>query len=285
MAITAEQRIARQKAIGSSDAATVMGLNPYQSIADLWLEKTGRATGFDGNAATDRGNLLEPVLVTYAELELGIPLERNVTVHSNDYPILVANLDALAVELPASVEAKSSTMNEDWGEDGTDEVPERVSIQVHHQMVCVGPHCRVAYVPVLLPGFRSFDFRMYRVERNDAIANGIIEACMTFWDKYVVTDTPPDDYRPSLEVLKRVRRVPNKIVEIPGDLVKDYEIASALAKSADKQKKDAQAALIAALGDAEAGTHSGGQVTYFATKKKGYFVEESEYRSIRLKSK
>ncbi len=35
----------RKNGIGSSDAAAAVGLNPYKSQLELWLEKTGR----DGN--------------------------------------------------------------------------------------------------------------------------------------------------------------------------------------------------------------------------------------------
>lgn len=33
----------RKGGIGSSDAAAAVGLNPYQSQLELWMEKTGRA--------------------------------------------------------------------------------------------------------------------------------------------------------------------------------------------------------------------------------------------------
>lgn len=32
----------RKQGIGSSDAAAAVGLNPYKSQLELWLEKTGR---------------------------------------------------------------------------------------------------------------------------------------------------------------------------------------------------------------------------------------------------
>lgn len=33
----------RRTGIGSSDAATAVGLNPYQSQLELWMHKTGKA--------------------------------------------------------------------------------------------------------------------------------------------------------------------------------------------------------------------------------------------------
>ena len=35
----------RKQGIGSSDAAAAVGLNPYKSQLELWLEKTGRDAG------------------------------------------------------------------------------------------------------------------------------------------------------------------------------------------------------------------------------------------------
>lgn len=53
----------RKGGIGSSDAAAAVGMNPYKSPLELWLEKTGRATGNEAGIDTDSpmywGTLLE----------------------------------------------------------------------------------------------------------------------------------------------------------------------------------------------------------------------------------
>ena len=45
--------------IGGSDAASVVGMNPFSSPYALWAEKTGKKAGFEGNLATDLGTYLE----------------------------------------------------------------------------------------------------------------------------------------------------------------------------------------------------------------------------------
>ena len=56
----------RKQGIGSSDAAAAVGLNPYKSQLELWLEKTGRDTGLPKTDPDDEdspmywGNVLEP---------------------------------------------------------------------------------------------------------------------------------------------------------------------------------------------------------------------------------
>jgi len=53
----------RRTGIGSSDAPTIMGVSPWRTLHDLWLDKTGQIKPedeFKGNWATERGNRLEP---------------------------------------------------------------------------------------------------------------------------------------------------------------------------------------------------------------------------------
>ena len=61
----------RKQGIGSSDAAAAVGLNPYKSKLELWLEKTGRDTALpkldpqDEESPAYWGNILEPVVATH----------------------------------------------------------------------------------------------------------------------------------------------------------------------------------------------------------------------------
>lgn len=58
----------RRTGIGGSDAAAAVGLNPYKSQLELWLEKTGRDAELpkpDPNDTTEPiywGTLLEPIV-------------------------------------------------------------------------------------------------------------------------------------------------------------------------------------------------------------------------------
>jgi putative phage-type endonuclease len=280
MALSEQQRLARQKNIGSSDSPAILGVDPYRSAADVYLEKIGQADGFAGNANTDRGNLLEPVLLSWAGNELNTTLRRDeLFVHPGG--ILCANLDGIGPDF--LVEAKTSSDPAEWGEPGTDEVPERVIVQTHHAMAVTG--FRLAYVPVLLPGFRSFDFRMYRVAYNPSLGDAVVAAGERFWREHVEVRVRPDDYRPSMEVLKRVRREPSKTVAVNPGLVDFWERAKELKRTADKREEEAKRELLAALDDAEAGDCGDGRtVTYMETTRRGYEVAECTYRQLRLKA-
>lgn len=59
----------------ASEAGTVMGVNPYQSIAKLRKIKETREDSFKGNAATDYGHKWEDAAKEKAEFLLGVDLE------------------------------------------------------------------------------------------------------------------------------------------------------------------------------------------------------------------
>ncbi len=281
--ITELQRLTRKQFIGSSDAAAILGLDPFKSAADVFLDKTGQAADFEGNDATDRGTLLEPVILSWAEQQLEVVLERNVElVHPNN--LLAANLDSRFSARGWLVEAKSSVNAEEWGEPGTDQIPQRVIVQTHHQFVVAGPEYRVAWVPVLLPGFKSFDFRMYRIDRNDELAAMVEKSGVDFMQNFVLPNVRPHDYRPSIDVLKRVRRQPNKVIEISPKIALEWQFAREERLAAQESEEKATADLLAEMGDAEGATFPGGAITYLETTRKSYVVKESTYRTLRLKA-
>lgn len=80
--------------IGGSDAAAVIGLNPYKSPFALWAEKTGQTLPFRGNIATRVGNELEQLVATlYAEETRNKVRNDNGTYFNDAYPWACANID------------------------------------------------------------------------------------------------------------------------------------------------------------------------------------------------
>lgn len=259
--ISAQQREARRNYIGSSDAPAILGLDPYRSASDVWLEKTGQVDDFEGNNDTRRGTFLEPAILDWAAWKLGQQFKRNVMGCDHQLAI-AANFDGINGDGGFIVEAKSSVNADEWGEEGTDQVPERVVAQTHHAMLVAGRGIRTAYVPVLLPGFRSFDFRLYKIERNDDLAAEIGRRGAAFMVDYVRPKIRPDDFKPSIEVLKRIRRELGKVTTVESEVADTWIIARAARLKAEKFEEEAERALLAAIGDAEAADHPGGRITY-----------------------
>jgi len=55
----------RTKTIGASEIGAILGVNPYMSPVDVWMVKTLRKPEFEGNAATERGLILEPAIAAW----------------------------------------------------------------------------------------------------------------------------------------------------------------------------------------------------------------------------
>jgi putative phage-type endonuclease len=287
MALTADQIAKRRYSIGSSDAPSVCGVNPWRTAYDVWLEKTGRIDGFTGNDATRAGDLLEASVVRFA-IERLRPTEFNFGVElvAKDLPFVTATLDARAALDTGDkcvIEAKTggicSPLQGEWGEPETDEIPERYMVQVQHQLFVAGEDYQFAVVSALIP---PRGFVLYYVPRDNVLIGAIVEKEIAFWE-CVQTDTPPDDSVPSMDAIKRRRREPNKVVEVDPALIAMYQDAQKKAKAAEEYAEEVKAILLATLGDAEAGDAGEHMVTYYESERKGYTVQPTTFRQLRIK--
>jgi len=135
-------------------------------------------------------------------------------------------------------------------------------------------------VPCLI-GRRGFV--MYRVERNDRLVEIVKRSDLEFWEKHVLPRVPPENVRPTLEILKHIRREPAKRVRIPEEVLQSYLDAQKAEREARRLKEHAQARLLAALGDAEAGECTLGTVEYVEVHRRGYVVEPTTYRKLTIR--
>src|SRR5699024_1071832 len=80
----------RKQGIGSSDAAAAVGLNPYKSQLELWMEKTGRDAELpqldpsDDTSPAFWGTLLEPIVASQYTKKMGKRVHRNNAVMQHD---------------------------------------------------------------------------------------------------------------------------------------------------------------------------------------------------------
>ena len=184
----------RKQGIGSSDAAAAVGLNPYKSQLELWLEKTGRDTSLpkidpnDEESPAYWGNILEPIVATHYTKRSGHRVRRiNAVLQHPDpkLPWMLANIDreVIGTDNVQILECKTAGINGArlWKEG----VPEYVQLQVMHQLAVTGK--QAADVAVLLGGQH---LEIHRIERDELMIARLIDLERLFWD-YVVSDTPP----------------------------------------------------------------------------------------------
>ena len=184
----------RKQGIGSSDAAAAVGLNPYKSQLELWLEKTGRDTSLpkldpqDEESPAYWGNVLEPIVAWHYSKRSGNRVRRiNAVLQHPDpkLPWMLANIDreVIGAEDVQILECKTAGINGArlWKEG----VPEYVQLQVMHQLAVTGK--QAADVAVLLGGQH---LEIHRIERDESMIARLIDLERLFWD-FVVSDTPP----------------------------------------------------------------------------------------------
>ncbi len=184
----------RKQGIGSSDAGAAVGLNPYKSQLELWLEKTGRDATLpkidphDEESPAYWGNVLEPIVAWHYSKRTGKKVRRinAVLQHPNpELPWMLANIDreVIGADDVQILECKTAGINGArlWKEG----VPEYVQLQVMHQLAVTGK--QAADVAVLLGGQH---LEIHRVERDEQMIVRLIELERKFWT-YVETDTPP----------------------------------------------------------------------------------------------
>lgn len=179
----------RQKGIGGSDVAAILGMSPWRTPYQVWEEKT---TPIDETAAEDDrpalywGRVLEaPIRQAYADKTGRTVTKPAEAFVSSKYPFMRANLDGIADD-GRVVEFKTSSKSDGWGEVGTDEIPDYYMTQVQHYLAVTG--AKTADVAVLIGGN---DFRIYTVEADEELQALLIERESEFW-ALVESRTPPD---------------------------------------------------------------------------------------------
>ncbi len=176
----------RSHYIGGSDAAAVVGLNPFVSRYSLWAEKTGRLPGFEGNLATEVGTYLEEFVAQKFAEETGKKVRRvNMSFLNDEYPFAIANIDRDVVGEDAGLEIKT-TSELDLKKFKGGEYPANYYAQMVHYMAVTGK--QRWYLAVLI-GNR--EFKWFVLERDEDEIAALMEAEREFMH-LVKTNTPPE---------------------------------------------------------------------------------------------
>lgn len=183
----------RQSGIGSSDAAAAVGLHPYKSQLELWMEKTGRQVSDNepgrGELLTSPlhwGQVLEPIVADHYARHTGYRVQRvNAILQHTEHPWMLANLDREVVGNAEVQLLECKTAGVFGARLWKEGVPEYVQLQVMHQLAVTGQ--QAADVAVLLGGHQ---LEIHRIERDEGMIEQLIALERQFWD-YVENDTPP----------------------------------------------------------------------------------------------
>ncbi len=178
----------RTKGIGGSDVSVIAGVNPFRSIFQLWLEKTGQIEPEETeNENTHFGNVLEPVVKREFSKRTGLKVRaKRALLQSEEYPFMLADLDGVIYENGKMnlFEAKTaSTYKQEIWEKG---IPEEYVLQVQHYMAVTG--AEKTYLAALVGGNR---FYWKVVRRDEQKIAEIIALEKAFWEENVLAGKEP----------------------------------------------------------------------------------------------
>ena len=100
----------RRRSIGGSDAAAIIGLNPWASPYSVWADKLGLIPPKEDNEAMRLGRDLEEYVAKRFCEETGKRVRRENSIIINpDYPFAHANVDRILIGEDAGLECKTSS--------------------------------------------------------------------------------------------------------------------------------------------------------------------------------
>lgn len=218
MTLTPEQLQLRKNRIGASEIAALVGMSSWSTPASVWAEKMG-LDAFEGNPFTEWGSTCEPAIAAWyakennllsmasewsfdAWLQSASDLSALVPCGSLVHPEddwALATPDRLVVidgAVQKIVQIKTSQMASEWGEPGTDVIPDAYLCQVTWEMwLCratFGPQIDTCDVAVSICGRPPVT---YVVAYDEAFLQTLRAAGLHFVNNHLLPGVePPLDY-------------------------------------------------------------------------------------------
>lgn len=191
----------RQKGIGGTDVAAILGLNPWKTPLQVWEEKMAPApVEQEETPAMRAGKKLEAAIAEWFTEETGLTtFKAEELIKHPDHPVLFANPDYYYLR-PISIPSNENELGEvvkgileikttskEAYQKWEDEIPISYWCQIQHYMYVTG--LKEGKFALLISGR---DFRTLDVERDDEWLNIAIPRLLDWWEKHIVGKTPPE---------------------------------------------------------------------------------------------
>lgn len=270
---TPEWYAERRTGIGSSDAPVIAGVG-WGDVHELYLQKLDLAPEPEQNEPMRWGRLLEDAVAEgYTEMTGNRLRRMNLVQRSREHPWMLASIDRAIIGRRRLVEIKTARFKDDeWGPAGSDVVPDRVRVQVQHQMIVTG--YREADVAVL---FSGSDLQTFTVGHSQPLADKLVVMEEAFW-RYVETRTPPPKVAPVAtvihdEAIDADERITSMVAQLREDRARYAE--------AKVSREATETALKGALQDNAVVKGEGFRITYRQGKDRAEVAWDQVARSYR----
>lgn len=285
----------RRQDVTASSAAALLGVHPYVTALQLFLEKTGQSDPVEETEAMTRGRLLEPVAVDL--------LREKCPDWTIKYPYgeylrdgearLGATPDAAIWDKggrPGIVQIKSveaSVFRTKWkGEDGEIEVPLYAAVQSIIEAHLAG--AGLAFVAPLVVG-HGLELPLIPVPIHAGVLDRMKKSVTEFWARVDRNEMPAADYARDGEALMRLYAADNgEEIDLSADnrlpdiLAEDEGLAEEI-KARAERRQEIKTEIIAKVGEHTSARVQGWVVTAKTVNRKAYSVAASSYRDVRKK--
>lgn len=252
----------RESGIGSSEVATIVGLNPWETPYQLWRRKVGLDAPKQENFAMKAGHYLEDAVSLFWQDETGQQVIKSSAgdwlIRDDERPYLQVSPDRTywLADMPHSnenkgiLECKTTQMTID-----EDDIPKHWFVQVQYQLGVAGyQHGSLAW----LTQGRNFGYKDLAFV-PDFFA-WLVEEVDKFWVDNIQAKQEPTAANVQDILLKYNRHTDGKIVEVNDEIFTAYQDLKAVKDelSAIEEKKTAlEEKIKLGFGDAEAISYDG----------------------------
>lgn len=254
----------RRNSIGGSDAAAIVGLSPYSSKYRVWAEKLGRVAQRKDSEAMRQGRDLEEYVAQRFEEATGKKTTPGVAFLINpEYPFAHANTDRGIEGEDAGLECKTtSVLNLKRFKGG--EYPAEYYAQCVHYMAVTG--ARYWYLAVLVLGKA---FYHYRIDRDEAEIEWLMNEERTLWNDYIMTgiEPPGDGSKADTEAISEIYSevTPDVALALPQsyeERLREYMVLKGVINDNERRLEEIKQSLMLAMKDIDEARTYGFAVTW-----------------------
>lgn len=293
----------RKKGLTATDLPVLMGMNSWKTPLEVYMSKKGLKD--DEVVDNDRvwfGNVAEQPMAARFSAETGLLIEKadHLICRKNkgapgfkkwvpfqliqDWLRVTPDYYVTDTEgnILGPLEIKTTGMRDHW----TEGTPDYVRAQIMAQMAVLG--LERAWIAVLTFGYSGIDRWQWDEILWDGEMWAEMEAIGTRFMARIAEERPPDARGDDVgNVREMYPRETGGLAELPAEWVERdvrRQELSAIIKCAQDEKKDLDAGLMQAIGDASHGVLPNGvSYSFKTTDRKSYMVDAKSFRQLRRK--
>src|SRR5574344_883212 len=252
----------RKNGIGSSEVATILGLNPWETPYQLWRRKKGLDAPKTENEAMIMGHLLEDAVAQRWRIATGRELIKSSSgdwlYYRKDKEFMRASQDRIYWETgkPKNIDNKSVLECKTTQKQiDADDLPKHWFVQVQWLMYVIGlKKGSLAWISM------GRDFGYKDIAFVPDFAEWMSEETERFWVDNIIGNIEPEATSAADVITKYARHTDGKIIEVGEDLYQDYSqlkgVKEQLAEL-EASKDELEAKIKMGFGDAEAISYGG----------------------------